>query len=1533
MRAISILLTTLLAASPATAQEPRPAGVQPFAVGRWAVVIGAERYLDETNVPRAQGAVNDALAIRDWLVNTAGWPAENVELLNENDPGRIGVAENAPTRKNILRSLESLRKKVRPGDFVLIYFAGHAASLASEQGRALGLLEEPDFLLPIDTLLQDVRDSGVHLGREVERLASQGVYKIVCLLDTSPRGRSPRELLKETQSGDRMLRGLARGNGVTAWMAGLGETPLVIRQQSDVSIGQSLMTQSLLKYLGRDSDRPNNLAFVLTGMRADRELQKQGFRTLGKFGPGFSLWPDRFKLPSPFDEPFIQRGHSDAVHDIEISVDGGRIFSASQDTTVRVWDIEDGSLLGVINHPGSYNGIHRIAMGPSGQLGFLDGKGVVFFYDEQRREFAAQSAFDSAVFDGRRAEDLCFLPFDDKQAQPELRAMSVNEGRLQTWVLDAAAGQRIASAEMRDVARLAVAPRSGPWSYAIVRSTSPDTLELFDGQKGTPIAKAGFANARIVGIAFSDDPNGIYAALTDQDGSTRIVRFDPGKNRSIWSIPLGIDPLEAVEISRKSGRLFVGLIGKANRKDRKLVRPRDRILIVPDTDQPTEAQKFATIVLDAGTFLDGSTDLETSPNANRLAAVVNPGRKVLVWDISETDNEPKAEIRPLGSEGGHKGVTSTKFAPDDRNLILGYATGEIRIVRLEDTAEDIVAPPSLGRPRFVKVSPDRTRMLQINDDGKAVVWKLKNPYGLHRLLGLYHPIAAYLPNGDLVLVERRRENEEKKLVEPLRDDESSLVIVDGQRFHVKKRLANPPRNQIRGEPTEHVLNSISRISVSKDGKLLAVAANNSSIYLWKLDQDTYWGSLALEGDVKSLEFSPESHRVLIGESLEVEDNRTQTLRVVDILGHDRPAPPQLDTKRTWQISENRARFDIVQARFSPVDPNVVLVARSDGRFGIVRIDDADAAGAWPSNWRLSGRDVESYDCLVSADGDWYVGVGDHKNFWIVPRDESARQKFLENRRRNPRRLDHEERIVCLDSWQVEGDDSACMLASASEDGSVKLWKLSAVDCQLRLLSTLFADRNASEWIAFAPNARFDATQTMATRVSWRPKQEATESLSGESAEAYRRLTLAQYEERLNDPELLRKVVNGQLPEDPTPVEKSAPQVRLELAEKDVEAGRRNVKFRVSVNRTVGPDSPLALRVFHNESLVPIDALKPVSPPNGPTSEFELALKLVHGLNRFYAVAEGEDENTPDGRSPTRFRSFDGPTPGKVHVLAIGIGAYREGSKLNYATRDAESFLSLIKRKAPAREAAYRTIMTDDQVSLQAIDAELIRLRRQGINPEDTVIVYFSGHARIQDDRFQFLLPGADPNLAAPQPSYPVSSLYRRLSAVDSLNRLVIIDSCQTERIGNDPSMLRARQTIRDPDKARIHFILASRNATRTGEAVPLEHGVLTYAILHGLGDPDLPGPDQLRGLRGPAFAPPPPRRADLDGDGIVLSSEVDAYAWNMIPNLLTRMPEIVLRGPKVDALPQEQPRDENGTPEYLPEILQDPGAIEILELP
>ena len=87
----------------------------------WALVVGINDY---DNVPDLNYAVEDALAIKNMLINEFNFPRNNVRVLIDKEA----------TQSNINKEMSTLLKSAGENDRVVFYFSGHGET---EELRAL----------------------------------------------------------------------------------------------------------------------------------------------------------------------------------------------------------------------------------------------------------------------------------------------------------------------------------------------------------------------------------------------------------------------------------------------------------------------------------------------------------------------------------------------------------------------------------------------------------------------------------------------------------------------------------------------------------------------------------------------------------------------------------------------------------------------------------------------------------------------------------------------------------------------------------------------------------------------------------------------------------------------------------------------------------------------------------------------------------------------------------------------------------------------------------------------------------------------------------------------------------------------------------------------------------------------------------------------------------------------------------------------------------------------------------------------------
>jgi len=145
-------------------------------VANWALVIGIDEYWTERAC--LKGAVNDALAMREWLLATGGVDPKNLKLLLSPRAGRKPkrLSYKSATRRTILNAVEEL-VKIGTGERLYFFFAGHGLT-AHIANREESMIAPADFSLKRSDRAIPLRAIWEQL--ETTRFADQFLFVDAC---------------------------------------------------------------------------------------------------------------------------------------------------------------------------------------------------------------------------------------------------------------------------------------------------------------------------------------------------------------------------------------------------------------------------------------------------------------------------------------------------------------------------------------------------------------------------------------------------------------------------------------------------------------------------------------------------------------------------------------------------------------------------------------------------------------------------------------------------------------------------------------------------------------------------------------------------------------------------------------------------------------------------------------------------------------------------------------------------------------------------------------------------------------------------------------------------------------------------------------------------------------------------------------------------------------------------------------------------------------------------------------------------------
>ena len=128
----------------------------------WALIIGIDKY---ENVKNLDYAVEDANSIKNLLVKQFSFPSENITLL----------LNKKATYIKIKKALSHVTRQANEKDRILIFFAGHGATIELPESGEMG------YLLPSDGNKNDLFTTSIPMN-DLKTISSMSKAKHVLFL-------------------------------------------------------------------------------------------------------------------------------------------------------------------------------------------------------------------------------------------------------------------------------------------------------------------------------------------------------------------------------------------------------------------------------------------------------------------------------------------------------------------------------------------------------------------------------------------------------------------------------------------------------------------------------------------------------------------------------------------------------------------------------------------------------------------------------------------------------------------------------------------------------------------------------------------------------------------------------------------------------------------------------------------------------------------------------------------------------------------------------------------------------------------------------------------------------------------------------------------------------------------------------------------------------------------------------------------------------------------------------------------------------
>lgn len=965
----------------------------------------------------------------------------------------------------------------------------------------------------------------------------------------------------------------------------------------------------------------------------------------------------------------------------------------------------------------------------------------------------------------------------------------------------------------------------GRW---LASGSNDRTVKVWEVDSGREVFNLQKHTGPIVSLAFS--PDGRWLASGSADKTIKIWDLQSGND--LQTLAKHTAPLGAVAFSR-SGAVLVSFAGSE--------------LMVWDTKNWAVKQTFrrntATV-----------TALALSDDETTIASASNEG-SLFLWRIG-SDRE-----RFVLKHNSSSGIALT-FT--NNSLIAIHADGGVdtwdpeRGTKKQSVPGDsnrqqlIVAAWSNDRSMFASTSGDRVLSISSSATGKVIRDLESHATGINSI--------TYSPDGRWFASART---------------DSSIRLWQVATGRELPRL------------TGHA-GYVNTVAFSPDSDFLASGSRSGQVKVWDLNSSQLAYSLPSHTNgVNSVAFSPNGKLLAVvgmNQKIEVWDLQTKQLRT--FTGHLKEITSAVFAKdvlitagrdktiRTWDVNTG-ANIKTVE---TPSEINGIAVNPNGNLLATANVDNT--IRTWDTETVTLTRTFTEHTAPVfgvqfSPDGKSLASASADRTslLWDVQTGKPTKQ------------LKGNIDTVSSVTYSSNGE----WILTGSNDGTMLVWETSTG----QLTATLISVADSDNWLVATPDGLFDGSPESWHLMLWRFEQGTFNVVPVEA-----------YFNEFYYPSVLAEILAGQKPkaiEDIAQKDRRQPLITLKGT---AHTTARNIDIEVALTAAPAdknhPNDSGArdLRLFRNGLLVKRwsgDLLK-----NSKSITIQTTVPIVAGENKFTAyVFNGDSIKSSDANL-----FVTGPESlkrqGTAYLLLIGVEQYENPEyNLRYAATDVSEMEAQLKAQQE-KLGRYNPIVTVPLLNSEATranillalerlsgsntaplmpDAPAVLARIKPAQPEDAVLVYFSGHGVSANNHF-YLVPH-DLGYKGPRNRLNEAGLAKILKhgisdeelesvlqPLDANKLLLVIDACYSgqaiESTERRHGPMNTKGLAQLAYEKGIYVLTASQNIEVAYEAEAFKHSYLAYALLkEGLKE----------GL------------ADTNHDGNIFLQEWFDYANKRVPHL------------------------------------------------
>ncbi len=567
-------------------------------------------------------------------------------------------------------------------------------------------------------------------------------------------------------------------------------------------------------------------------------------------------------------ERFTLKGHTNTVRSVAFSADGTRLATASEDSTLKVWDTTSGEESLTLKGHRSY--VTSVAFSPDGK--WLASASA----DQSVKVWDATSGVALLTLKGHTSA-VTSVAFD---VDGKRLASASARGDLTVRVWDATTGQETLALKGHTAAVYGVA--FSPEGKRLASASLDQTVKVWDATSGQETLTLKGHTGAVNCVAISADGKRLASASYDHT----VKVWDTTSGQEMLTLKGHTGAVESVAFITDGQRLASA--------------SSDRTVKVWDA---TSGQETLTLKGHSGNV----TSVAFSADAKRLASA-SSDTTVKVWDVTSGQET-------LTLKGHIGGVNSVAFSPDGKRLASAAGPNfvpsppELKVWDIASGQETLTLKGHSNRVTSVAFSSDGKRLASASFDRTVKVWDATSGQETLTLKGHSGTVnrVAFSPDGkrlasassDQTVKVWDTTSGQETLTLGRHDAGAASVAfsVDGLRLASGSMAGG---NLMVWDATSGLLmvslkghsGSVHSVAFSPDGKRLASASNDRTVKIW--DVTTGQEVLTLDGSSACVAFSMDGNRLASARN-------DQTVKVWDA----RPWTPEL---RTEQQALGRIRF-------------------------------------------------------------------------------------------------------------------------------------------------------------------------------------------------------------------------------------------------------------------------------------------------------------------------------------------------------------------------------------------------------------------------------------------------------------------------------------------------------------------------------------------------------------------------------------------------------------------------------------------------